>query len=110
MLSGYDYDCACPMDCHSRVNDISMTSAKLKCDSNLMDVLFENGMPLKELEDQLKTIEEHKDHPDYEIPQRLYNDILHSSSIVHVELPDIDVVKVDVTHDGIHEILYSKHS
>ena len=78
-----------------------MTSAKLKSDSHLLDVLFENGMPLKELEDQLKTIEEHKDHPDYEILQRLYNDILHSSSIVHVELQNDDVIKVDVIHDGI---------
>ena len=83
-----------------------MTSAKLKNDSNLIMALFENGMPLKELEDQLKTIEEHKDHPDYEIPQRLYNDILYSSSIVHVELPDNDVIKVEVTQYGIHEILF----
>ena len=71
-------------------NDLSMTSAKLKKDSNLVKLLFENNMPLKELEDQLTTIQE---HPDSGILERLYHDILSSRSVVHIELQDNDVVK-----------------
>ena len=74
-------------------NDLSMTSARLKKDSNLVKLLFENNMPLKELEDQVKTVQEHNDHPDSGIPERLYHDILSSRSVVHIELQDDDVVK-----------------
>ena len=87
-------------------NDLSMTSARLKKDSNLVKLLFENNMPLKELEDQMMNITDYKDHPDSEIPERLYHDILQSSSILHFELQDDKVGEFATPmHDyGIHSL------
>ena len=81
-----------------------MTAAKLKKDCNFMKVLFEDGMPLKELEDQMTNITNYKDHPDSEIPERLYHDILQSSSILHLELQDDKVGEfaTPMNDDGIH--------
>ena len=94
------------MDCQPNVNELTMTSAKLKKDCNFMKVLFEDGMPLKELEDQMTNITDYKDHSDSEIPERLYHDILQSSSILHFELHDDNVAKFGnpMHDDGIHSL------
>ena len=93
LLLGKNHDCSCPIHCHAY--DISMTSAKLKEDSNSLKKLYKDGMPLKELEEQLEFISEHEDHPDSDLPQRLYDEILQSSSILHFELGDKEVIEYE---------------
>ena len=76
--------CDCPLECHSDGYGISMTSASLMDDSNMMKMLKMEGNILKELEHQIQDMSDYH-HSDPHLPQRLYQEIEESSSVVHFQ-------------------------
>ena len=72
------------MECYSDDYSISITSASMMDDSNIMKMLKMEGNILKELEHQINDMSDHS-HSESHLPQRLYHEIEESSSVVHFQ-------------------------
>ena len=89
-------NCDCPLECHSEVYGISITSAKLMDDSNMMKMLKMEGNILNELDHQIQDMSDYS-HSDLHLPQRIYHEIEESSSVVHFQFDHL-LTKQDQKH------------
>ena len=89
-------NCDCPLECHSDAYGISMTSASMMDDSNMMKMLKMEGNILKELENQIQDMSDYS-HSESHLPQQLYHEIEESSSVVHFQFNGL-FTKPDQSH------------
>ena len=83
-------DCNCPSNCEETLYSQEMSSAKIHGNSRFMKRLHRKGQFLHTLDEQIKNETKAKKKDKL---QKLYDNIITSSSLVHIYFKELGVVK-----------------